>query len=151
MSNRSKSKSKSNKKSQKSESVNTYTDEQIEDILQNIHLKRPRTMYTHFCLGEIEKFKNKNNVEKIDLKTFSKELADKWKKLPGKEKEKYKKKFEEDKVEYKKNLEFVRHYLFKDYNDIVSRPPTAYRIFLNVRLREGFEKDKDPKEVKSKA
>ena len=151
MSNRSKSKSKSNKKSQKSESVNTYTDEQIEDILQNIHLKRPRTMYTHFCLGEIEKFKNKNNVEKIDLKTFSKELADKWKKLPGKEKEKYKKKFEEDKVEYKKNLEFVRHYLFKDYNDIVRRPPTAYRIFLNERLREGFEKDKDPKEVKSKA
>ena len=151
MSNRSKSKSKSpNKKSsQKSDSV--YTDEQIEDLLQNIHLKRPRTMYTHFCLGEFEKFKNKNKDKKIELKTFSKELAEKWKKLSDKEKEKYKKKFEEDKIEYKKDLEFVRHFLFKDYNDNVRRPPTAYRIFLNERLRDGFEKDKDPKDVKSKA
>ena len=38
-----------------------------------------------------------------------------------------------------------------DYNDIVHRPPTAYRLFLNERLREGFDKNEDPKEVKKKA
>ena len=38
-----------------------------------------------------------------------------------------------------------------DYNDIVHRAPTAYRIFLNESLREGFEKNMDPKEVQKKA
>ena len=30
-------------------------------------------------------------------------------------------------------------------------PPTPYRIYLNEKLREGFEKDLDPKDVKAKA
>ena len=150
MSNRSKSKKKSPGKnsSQKSQE---YTDDEIDEILENINLKRPRSMYTHFCLSEIEKERKKNKNKKIDLKTFSVECASKWKELPEKEKEKYKEKFEEDKIKYKKDLEFVRHYLFKDFNDIVRRPPTAYRIYLNEKLREGFEKDLDPKEVKAKA
>ena len=38
-----------------------------------------------------------------------------------------------------------------DYNDIVHRPPTAYRIFLNKRLREGFNKKEDHKIVKKKS
>ena len=150
MSNRSKSKKKSPGKnsSQKSQ---VYKDDEIDEILENINLKRPRSMYTHFCLAEIEKEKKKNKNKKIDLKTFSAECASKWKELPEKEKEKYKDKFEADKIKYKKDLEFVRHYLFKDFNDVVRRPPTAYRIYLNEKLREGFEKDIDPKEVQAKA
>ena len=145
MSNRSKSKSPKKKSSQ------VYNDDEIDEILENISLKRPRTMYTHFCISEIEKNKNKNKNKKIDLKTFSKELAEKWKDLSDKEKEKYKEKFEEDKLRFKKDLEIVRHFLFKDFNDVVRRPPTAYRIYLNEKLREGFEKDLNPKEVKAKA
>ena len=150
MSNRSKSKKKSPSKnsSQKSQ---VYKDDEIDEILENINLKRPRSMYTHFCLAEIEKEKKKNKNKKIDLKTFSAECASRWKELSEKEREKYKNKFEEDKLKYKKDLEFVRHYLFKDFNDVVRRPPTAYRIYLNEKLREGFEKDYDPKEVKAKA
>ena len=39
----------------------------------------------------------------------------------------------------------MRHYLFGDYKKEGS---TAYRLFLNSRLKEAFEKDEDPKEVK---
>ena len=85
------------------------------------------------------------------MKTFSGECANKWKKLSDKEKDKYNERFEDEKMKYKKDLELIRHHLFKDFNDTVRRPPTAYRIFLNERLREGFEKNLNIKEVKAKA
>ena len=147
----SRSKSKSPKKSSKNSSQKVYNDDEIDEVLENITLKRPRTSYTQFCMEEVEKFKNKNKSKKIDLKTFSKECASKWSKLSDKEKSRYQKKFEEEKAKYKNDLDKVRHHLFKDYNDIVHRPPTAYRIFLNERLREGFDKNLDPKEVKTQA
>ena len=133
----------------KSQTNKTYDDLEIDEIMQNIDLKRPRSAYTHFCMEEIEKLKKKGKP--IDLKVSSKEWAEKWKDLSDKERESYQEKFEEDKVKYKADLEKVRHYLFKDFNDIVRKPPTAYRIFLNERLREGFEKNLDPKDVKKKA
>ena len=148
MSSRSKSKSPKRKSSQKSEA---FEDDNIDEILENINLKRPRSMYNHFCMEEIEKFKKKNKGTKLHLATFSKECAEKWNKLSEKEKKKYLDKFQEDKMKYKHDLEVVRHHLFKDYNDIVRSRPTAYRIYLNEKLREGFEKDLDPKDVKSKA
>ena len=102
-------------------------------------------------MDEVDKFKKKNKGEKINLKTFSGECAEKWKKLGEKDIKKYKDKFEEDRMRYRKDLETVRHHLFMDYNDVVHRPPTAYRLFLNERLREGFDKNEDPKIVKKKA
>ena len=145
------SRSNSKSKSQKKNSTQVYDEEKVDEILENITLKKPRSMYTHFCLEEIAKFRKKNKNEKIVLKTYSAELAKKWKELSDKEKDKYKEKFEEDKAKFKQDLDIVRHFLFKDFNDVVRRPPTAYRIYLNEKLREGFEKNKDPKEVKSKA
>lgn len=64
---------------------------------------------------------------------------------------KYNDRYEEEKLQYRKDLDTVRHYLFMDYNDIVHRPPTAYRLYLNEKLREGFEKNEDPKAIKKKA
>ena len=145
------SRSNSKSKSQKKNSTQVYDEEKIDEILRDITLKRPRSMYTHFCLEEIAKFRKKNKNEKIKLKEYSAELANKWKELSDKEKDRYKEKFEEDKAKFKQDLDIVRHFLFKDFNDVVRRPPTAYRIYLNEKLREGFEKNKDPKEVKSKA
>lgn len=138
-------------KKNKSQKITNLTDDQIDDLLENINLKRPRSSYTHFCIDEIEKYKNKNKDKKIDLKTFSSECAEKWAKLSDKEKKIYKERFEEDKTKYKNDLEIIRHLLFKDCNGLVGRPPTAYRIYLNEKLREGFEKNLDPKEVKMKA
>ena len=134
-----------------SQSNKIADDDEIDEIMENITLKRPRSAYTHFCIDEIENFRKKNKGKAFELKTFSKECAKKWADLSDKEKDKYKDRFEEDKIKYKSDLEKVRHYLFKDFNDVVRRPPTAYRIFLNERLREGFDKNLDPKEVKTQA
>ena len=144
----SKSKGKSPKKTQKTD---VLFGEQLDEALENITLKRPRNPYTYFCLEEVEKFKKNNKGKKIVLKNFSGDCAAKWKELGKKEKEKYLDKFEEDKMRYKKDVELVRHHLFMDYNDVVHRPPTAYRLFLNERLREGFEKNEDPKVVQKQA
>jgi len=144
------SKSKSPKRSsQKSESV--YNDDQMDEILENITLNRPRTGYAHFFMEEVEKIKSKNKGKKIELPVLAKELAQKWKSLPQSKKDSYDEKFKEERAKYKGEIDLVRHYLFKDYNDIVRRPPTAYRIYLNEKLCEGFEKNLDPKDVKSKA
>lgn len=75
------SKSKSPKRSsQKSESV--YNDEQMDEILENITLKRPRSGYTHFFMEEVEKFKSKNKNKKFELRELAKEFAEKWSNLP---------------------------------------------------------------------
>ena len=67
------------------------------------------------------------------------------------EKKKYAKLYEDEKVKYKSDLELVKHYLFRDFNDTVYRSPTAYRIFLNEKLREGFDQGLDPKDVRKDA
>ena len=145
------SKAKTSKSPKRSQKSKILQDDEIDEIMENITLKRPRNAYTQFCMDEVEKFKSKNKKEKINLKEFSGECAAKWKKLGDKEKTKYNEKFEQEKIKYRQDIETVRHYLFMDYNDVVHRPPTAYRLFLNERLREGFEKNADPKDVKKKA
>ena len=114
--NRSKSRSKKSKSS-------IETDEQIDQIIKDITLKRPRNPT----------------------------CADKWKKMKEGEKKKYSKLYEDEKVKYKSDLELVKHYLFRDFNDTVYRSPTAYRIFLNEKLREGFDQGLDPKDVRKEA
>ena len=132
------SKAKTAKSPKRSQKNKILEEDQLDEIMENITLKRPRNAYTQFCMEEVEKFKNKNKSKKINLKTFSGECAEKWGKLSEKEKAKYHDRFEEEKLTYKKDLDTVRHYIFMDYNDIVHRPPTAYRLYLNEKLREGF-------------
>ena len=148
MNSKNRSRSKSPKRSQKTKILEQ---DKIDDLLENITLKRPRNAYTQFCIEEVEKYKNKNKGKKISLREFSGQCAEKWKDLSEKEKGKYNNKYEEEKIRYKQDLDKVRHYIFMDYNDVVHRAPTAYRLFLNERLRKGFEKNQDPKEVKKKA
>ena len=143
---RNKSKSRS-KKSR--ESIDT--DEKIDQIMKEITLKRPRNPYTQFVLSEIGSYKTKNKDAKIDIQEFNQTCAEKWKKMKEGDKKKYAKQYEEEKVKFKSDIELVRHYLFRDFNDTISRSPTAYRIFLNEKLREGFEQGLDPKEVRKDA
>jgi hypothetical protein len=145
-------KSKNKSKETTNASISSLEDEEkIDQIMKDITLKRPRNPYTQFVLYETEKIKSKNNDAKIALQEFSASCAEKWKKLSQADKKKYIKLYDEEKVKYKNDIELVRHYLFKDFNDTVRSPPTAYRIFLNEKLREGFEKGYDPKEVKKEA
>ena len=128
---RNKSKSRSKKTR---ESIDT--DEKIDQIMKDITLKRPRNSYTQFVLAELDSYKTKNKDAKIDMPEFSQSCAEKWKKLKDGEKKKYSKLYEDEKVKFKNDIELVRHYLFRDFNDNVFRSPTAYRIFLNEKLRE---------------
>ena len=150
MSSTQKSRSKSKRKNSQAQSV--FEDEdKIDQIMKDITLKRPRNAYTQFVLSESEKEKSQNKDLKIKLKEFSSNCAEKWKKLSKDEKKKYVKLYEDEKLKYKNDLELVRHYLFKDFNENVRRAPTAYHIFISEKLRLGFEQHLDPKEIKKSA
>lgn len=144
-------KSKSKSKSKNTKDNQFDIDEKIDEIMKNITLKRPRNPFTQFILNEVDQLKSKNKNKKINIQDLSAQCSEKWKKLKDEEKKKYSKLFEDEKVKFKADIELVRHYLFKDFNDRVHRPPTAYRIFLNEKLREGFDKGSDPKEIKKEA
>ena len=138
-------------KSKKSKQAELSSDEKIDQIMKDITLKRPRNPYTHFVLSEVDQIRSKDKNKKISIQELSASCAEKWKKLKDNEKKKYEKLFEEEKVKFKSDLELVRHYLFKDFNSNIKNPPTAYRIYLNEKLREGFEQGSDPKEVRKEA
>ena len=148
----SKPKSRSKSKRKNSQSVPVFEDEEkIDQIMKDITLKRPRNPYTQFVLSESEQLKSQNKDSKIKIVDLSATCAEKWKKLSKEEKKKYIKLYEEEKLKYKNDLELVRHYLFKDFQDTVRRAPTAYQIFLNEKLRLGFEQNLDPKDIKKSA
>ena len=152
MSTTQRNKSKNKSKEKKLSNITTLEDEEkIDQIMKDIALKRPRNPFTQFVLNESDKIKTKNKDAKINLQELNSICAEKWKKLGSGEKKKYIKLYEDEKLKYKNDMELVRHYLFKDFNDTVRSAPTAYRIFLNEKLREGFEKGFDPKEVKKEA
>ena len=48
--------------------------------------------------------------------------------LRKKEKDKYNEKFKEHNMKYRGDLEKVQYLIFKDFNDVVYRLPTVYRI-----------------------
>ena len=138
-------------KSKKTKEAELISDEKIDQIMKDITLKRPRNPFTQFVLNEVEQIKSKNKDIKLEIKELVPSCAEKWKKLKDAEKKKYIKLFEEEKAKYKSDIELVRHYLFKDFNDTIHQAPTAYRIFLNEKLREGFDQGSDPKEIKKEA
>ena len=137
--------------SKQSKEVQLESDEKIDQIIKDITLKRPRNPYTQFVLNEVGQLRAKNKNKTIDIKELNSICAQKWKKIRDSEKKKYIKLFEEEKLKYKADLELVRHYIFKDFNDTFQHAPTAYRIFLNEKLRDGFEQGSDPKETQKKA
>ena len=138
--------------SKQSNEIQLESNDKIDQIIKDITLKRPRNPFTQFVLNEVVQLKTKNKNKAIVIKELNAKCAEKWKKLKDSEKKKYIKLFEEEKAKYKADLELVRHYLFKDLNDnSLLHAPTAYRIYLNEKLRDGFEQGLDPKEIQKKA
>lgn len=126
-------------------------EEKIDLILKDITLICPGNPYSQFVKEQIDKEKEKNKDIKIDIIKLNDSLVEKWKNLKDSEKEKFTKLFKEKRAKYQSDIELVRHYLFKDYNDSIHSPPTAYKIFVNEKLRDGFEHNLDPKEIKKEA
>ena len=143
---RSQSKSKSKSKSRtKINSSQTVDESEIYKLIEDITLKHARTSYGIFVSENFQAEKKKDP----SLKSYEvwKKLSQKWQNVPESKKRDYEKKSEEEREKFKKDLEIVRHYLFGDYK---KQGSTAYRLFLNSRLKEAFEKDEDPKEAKKK-
>ena len=124
------------------------SENKIDEIIENINLNHPRNPYTHFVLEETEIYKKNNKNSKINITEFNMVCFQKWKNMNNAEKKKYTDIFEKEKYKFKYDLTFVRHHLFLDFNDNVLRPGTAYRIFLNEKLLDGFDKHLDPNKVK---
>lgn len=136
----------------KSKEVELDEDERIDKILKDVTLKRPISSYNYFYKEQYKLIKATTKDYKIRYSEIQKYLVKKWNRLKDKEKKKYEIIFEEEIRKYKADIELVHHYLFKDINtNTIKLTPTAFRIYLNEKLREGFEKGIDPKEVKKEA
>ena len=71
-----------------------------------------------------------------------------WNKLPEQVKENYQEKSNQEREKYIKDLETVKRYLIKNY---FKEGATSYRIFLESKLKEGFDEDKEPIKIKEEA
>ena len=142
--------SKSKKSSRNSSKTKLMEDEKIEELIRNITLKRPPNCYALYLKEMWDKDKRKGD-ERFSIVKVSKEYHDKWQGLSDKEQQKYRDRFEDAKAQFNKDLFTVRHYLFKDYNDSRFAAPTAYRIFLNERIQDAFDKDEDIETVTKNA
>jgi hypothetical protein len=118
----------------------------IDNIIETVNLKKGRSSFAIFVAENFKKEKSKDN--NIKLGSVMKKSSEKWSKLGKNEKEKYEKISEEEKEKYKQDLKIIKHYFFSDYSKYGS---SAYKIFLNERLKIGFEKDEDIKTTKKKA
>lgn len=75
--------------------------------------------------------------------------SEKWRKISSSDMEKYEEIYNQEKEKFKKDLEIVKRYLIANY---VKEGATAYRLFLETKLREGFDNDdSDIKQIKKRA
>ena len=79
-------------------------EQNFEDILLDINLKKPKTSFNYFILEIREKLNIKGSI--TDMTT---EFGEKYKDLSISEKKKFEKLAEEDKERYKKHLSLVRN------------------------------------------
>lgn len=125
-----------------------FIEEKIHDILEYVKLIYPRNSFTLYVLKVKEKMEKEGKIFYIN--DLSKICSEHWSKM-SEEKKPYKILNEKEKKEFKKSLKIFKHHLFKDSNGIIHMVATPYKILLNEKILEGFEKDLDPKEVKKKA
>lgn len=99
----------------------------------------------------MENLKKEKTFKYSETNNYRKECGKKWSQLKDKEKSNYLIQNEIEKIKYKNDLLFVKHYIFRYYNDNLQRAPTAYNIYLNVKFVEGIEKYYDPKYIRKEA
>ena len=142
---KSKRKSQSSQKRLSQSEKPNITEEELDDIISDITLKRGRNAYTIYICEMLKKEKEED--ESVKLTDVVKKYSPKWPKVSDKEKDRYEKQSEAEKEKFKKDVETVKHYLFS----YVKQGATAYRLFLDKKLRDAFDSDEDPKEVKKQA
>jgi hypothetical protein len=134
---------KKGKKSQNNNKNNETINEDFEEMLMNISLKKPASGFIFFIREQYKKEKEKRNITDA-MPEFSKL----WKKVSDKDRQKYQKMADEDKIRYEEHLALVR-------KNILDKPKkenvTSYRIFLDELSEKAIEEGKDPKEARQGA
>jgi hypothetical protein len=159
MNSKSKSKEKSNyaqtqvapnqtKEKKEEKTTKAYTqgntiEEDFEDMIMDISLKRPKSAYNYF----VQEFHTKSKSTSPITET-TKEASKKWAKLKNDEKEKYQKLSEEDNQRFQEHLALVRKF-------IIDKPKkekvTAYQIYIDEQVAEAIENGKDTKKAREEA
>lgn len=122
------------------------TEEELDEILKEITLKKGRNAYSIYITEMFHKEREKN--KDLTLIEASKKYSAKWKKVSVDEKARYNALSQQEKEKYKKDLDIVKTKLIK-YNG--KEGATAYRLYLDDYLRKAFENDENPKEAKREA
>lgn len=118
-------------------------EEEFEENLLNIDLKKPRTSFNYYILEMREKLNLKGSITDM-----TRDFAEKYHNLSNTERRKYEKLAEDDKLRYDNHLGLVRKYLIdKPFRENAS----AYSIFVEEKLREARECSGDLKEAKELA
>ena len=122
-----------------------YSDEyDLDYLITQLRLKKKRSPFNIYISEnyEVIKKKNPNFISSQIFEILNKNWREK---VSKEEKEKYKNLANEEKKNYEKEIEIMRQY----YNINLSKEKsTAYRIFLNSRLKEGFKNEQEPEDIK---
>ena len=121
------------------------SNEDINDIIADITLKRARNAFCIYICDMYNKDKGAN--DSLTLIDTVRKYSAKWSKVSQSDKEKYEKQSEAERTKFKKDINIVKNYLFKSCRE----GATAYRLFLQEKLKLAFENDDDPKEAKAEA
>lgn len=116
--------------------------ENIDEILFEISLKKPKRAYNFFISEMKDKEKNMTLIETV------KKYAKKWPTVSASEKKRYQEMEQKDIERYNNHLELVkRHILHKPLKETA----TAYRIYLDEHIRKAIENNDDPREAQANA
>jgi transcription factor A len=117
--------------------------EDIEEILFDISLKKPKSAFNYFIKDCMDKDKTMKNVTMA-----TKAYAKKWPKVSNADRKKYDEMAEKDKERYREHLEIVR-------KNILQKPlkenVTAYRIYLEEHVKKAIENNENVQEAKKRA
>jgi len=132
-------------------------EDRINELLQNITLKKPKNIFHIFLqdkLNEEIEFKEYSDDSEISDELIKKKIPyyrELWRNVSIEEKEKYKALYNKEYKNYLKEIEIVKKYLFKGIDGNIKLRPTAYHIYLNDKLIEGLENGDDPNYINKNA
>jgi hypothetical protein len=122
------------------------TEEEINDMVSKITLKKPRNPY-HIFISEMVSLEKKKNSS-LTIGQISSKYTPNWHRYTDNEKMKYYLLADEEKEKYKKEIETVKNVLFGDY---IKQGSSAFHIFIDECVKNAFENDKDTEEAKREA
>jgi hypothetical protein len=115
--------------------------EDIDDILMEINLKKPKSAYNFYIQDCIAKDES-SMIEAV------KKYSGKFAKISNTERKKYEDMASKDKERYQTHMELVRKHLI---SKPLKQSATAYAIFLDEKLKKAIDNDEDTKEAKKDA